>query len=201
MLLDTSELTNAVSSQRQRDDPYVDDIVERLRHDDALEVPLELTDLDVWSNYMNDDLYTMDVKVREFLKRTRYKRQSKNGYRTTASAVFAWIYGRQPEPGDGAACRILHELLRYYCTSYTGKTTYHGKPVNRVYRFTKFATNSKRPYSLKLRIEETRGENHAIFRDGPDSKIDKRSRRRRADRKDGECETGRRGDGGGGDEA
>lgn len=183
-LLDTSELMAAISREDQRRDAFVDDVVERLRDADALDIPIEFTDLDVWSNYMNEDMYELDIKVREFLKKTRYKRQAKDGYRTTASAVFAWIYGRQPEAGDGAVCRLLHELLKYYCTSYTGKTTFHGKPVNRVYRFSKFATNSKRPYSLRLRMEEM-GDNADIFREGPNSKVDKRAHSRRANRKDG----------------
>ena len=172
-LLDTSELMMAISSERQRGDPDVDDILDRLRYDDALEVPIELTDLDVWGNYMNDDMYEMDVKVRELLRKTRYKRQTKGGYRTTVPAVFAWIYGRQPGPPDGAACRLLHQLLKYYCTSYTGKTTFNGKPVNRVYRFSKFSGTNKRPYSLRLRMEEA--DDGDIFREGPDSKIDKRA--------------------------
>lgn len=179
-MLDLSALTEAVSSEDQRRDPDEKDVVSRLREDDALEVPIELTDLELWSNYMNDDLYEMDVKVREFLKRTRYQRQAKGGYRTTASMVFAWIYGRQPEPADGSVCRLLHELLKYYCTSYTGKTTFHGKPVNRVYRFSRFSGNSKRPYSLKLRMEEANGSGN-VFKSGPDSKVDKRSHGRRAD--------------------
>lgn len=179
-MLDTSELLAAVTNENQRRDPD-DDIIERFRTDTTLEVPIELTDLDLWSNYINDDIYEMDIKVREFLKRTRYKRQAKNGYRTTASMVFAWIYGRQPEAQDGAACRVIHTLLKYYCTSYTGKTTFNGKPVNRVYRFTKYATNSKRPYSLRLRLEEAKEGNNGVFRQGPNSKADKRSHGRQSD--------------------
>ena len=187
-MLDLSALTEAISTDRQRGDPDVDPIVDRLRDDDALDVPIELTDLECWANYMNDDLYEMDVKVREFLKRTRYQRQAKGGYRTTASVVFAWIYGRQPEARDGAACRLLHRLLKYYCTSYTGATTFHGKPVTRVYRFSRFSGNAKRPYSLKLRMEEATGGN--VFKSGPNSGADKRTYGRRANRPDGECEDG-----------
>lgn len=183
-MLDFTALTEAISTEGQRDDPYVDSVVDRLRDDDALDVPIELTDLDLWVNYMSDDLYHLDVKVREFLKKTRYKRESKGGYRTTVSVVFAWIYGRQPEPGDGAVCRLLHTLLKYYCTSYTGKTTFHGKPVNRVYRFSRYATNSKRPYSLRLRMEESNGKGD-VFKSGPNSNADKRAHRGRADREDG----------------
>ena len=188
-MLDTSELLEAISTDRQRD-AQDEAIIDRLRHDEALEVPIELTDLDLWSNYMSDDLYEMDSKVREFLKRTRYKRQSKGGYRTTVSMVFAWIYGRQPEAGDGSACRLLHALLKYYCTSYTGQTTFHGKPVTRVYRFSKFSANSKRPYSLRLRLEEAKGSGSSVFRQGPNSNVDKRTYGRRADREDGKRQDG-----------
>lgn len=181
-MLDTSELLGAISNEAQRALPD-DGVIERFRRDDALEVPIELTDLDLWANYMNDDIYEMDSKVREFLKRTRYKRQDKGGYRTTAQMVFAWIYGRQPTAADGAACRLLHTLLTYYCTSYTGRTTFQGKPVNRVYRFSKYASNGKRPYSLRLRIEEADGGD--VFRNGPDSKVDKRTHGRQPDRRDG----------------
>lgn len=180
-MLDIDALTEALSSESQRGDPFVDDIVTRLRDDEELEVPIEMTDLDVWCNYMNDDLYHMDRKVREFLRKTRYQRQAKGGYRTTAPVVFAWIFGRHPAAGDGAACRLLHELLKYYCTSYTGATTFHGKPVTRVYRFSRFSATNKRPYSIKLRLEECGGDVD-VFRDGPDSKIDKRTHGRRADR-------------------
>lgn len=180
-LLDVSDLTEAISSERQRIDA---DIVGALRRDDALEVPIELTDLELWSNYMDDGLYKMDKMVRDFLKRTRYKRAAKGGYRTTAQVVFAWIFGRQPEPGDGSVCRMIHTLLKYYCTSYTGATTFQGKPVSRVYRFSKFSGNGKRPYSLRLRIEESNGKGN-VFRAGPDSNADKRTHGRPADREDG----------------
>jgi len=183
-LLDLSALTDVVSTRGQRRDEDVGDVISRLRDDDALEVPIELTDLDLWANYMNDDLYEMDVKVREFLKRTRYQRQAKGGYKTTASVVFAWIYGRRPSAGDGSVCRILHELLRYYCTSYTGPTTFQGKKVQCVYCFSKFSGNSKRPYSLRLRMEEAK-DGDKVFKPGPGHDADKRSHGRRADRKDG----------------
>ena len=152
MALDTSKLFEAVGGDLQ--DQPDGNIIDRLRFDDSLNVPIELTDADMWTNYINEDLYNLDKKVREFLKKTRYQRNKKGGYRTTASLVFAWIYGRQPAPEDGAACRLLHELLKYYCTSYTGKTTYMGKTVARVYEFSRHACENRRPYSLKLRLEE-----------------------------------------------
>ena len=182
-MLDSSELFDAVGGDRQtRPD---EDILERFRKDGDLDVPIELTDLDRWANYINDDLYVMDKKIREFLKKTRYQRRKNGGYRTTASVVFAWIYGRQPEAADGAVCRMVHELLKYYCTSYTGSTTYQGKRVNRVYEFSQYATMNKRPYSLRLRLEEMDDENKNIWRRSNVDDSTKRRHGRRVHSKDG----------------
>ncbi len=185
-MLDTSKLYEAVGGKQAPADPDPD-IIERFRDEDALDFPIQMTDLDVWSNYINEDLYVMDKKVREFLKKTRYAREKKGGYRTTVSVVFAWIYGRKPEPKDSAVSRMLHELMKYYCTSYTGPTTYMGKKVQRVYEFSKYASENRRPYSLKLRMEEM-DEGKDPFRqpgDGTGNR-DKRRHGRRSNRKDGE---------------
>lgn len=182
-MLDTSELYKAVGGDRQ---PEPDkDIIERFRLDDSLNVPIELTDLDMWANYINDDLYVMDVKLREFLKKTRYTRMKKGGFKTTASVVFAWIYGRQPEASDGAACRVLHELLKYYCTEYTGPTTFQGKKVSRVYIFSKYATQNRRPYSLRLRLEESDAGTNPWRKSTVDDST-KRRHGRRSNSKDGQ---------------
>lgn len=154
--------------------------MDRFRNEDQFSVPVQLTDIDQWVNYTDDDLYYMDKRMRQFLKNIRYRKQAKGGYKTTAPLVFQYIYGKYPEPGDGSLFKILHELLKYYCTNYSGKTTYKGKKVSRVYTFSKYAAINKRPYSLRLRIEESEGGN--VFRDGPDSKRDKRTYGRRANR-------------------
>lgn len=177
-MLDTSELLEAVGGSYEADPDK--DIIERFRIDESLDVPIQLTDLDLWANYINDDLYLMDKKIREFFKKIRWGQQKKGGYRTTASVVFAWIYGHMPTPADGYACRMVHELLKYYCTSYTGETTYKGKAVSRVYRFSRYATKNKRPYSLRLRLEEAKDGNQAVFKRGPNSGKDKRTYGRRA---------------------
>jgi hypothetical protein len=179
-MLDTSALFDAVGGNRQQQPE--ENIIDRLRFDDALNVPIELTDADLWTNYINEDLYELDKKVREFLKKTRWTRKKKGGYKTTAPLVFAWIYGRQPEASDGAACRMLHELLKYYCTSYTGVTTYMGKKVTRVYEFSKYAFDKRRPYSLKLRLEEADGGKNP-WRKSP---IDDSKKRRNGRRKHSE---------------
>ena len=152
-MLDFSELEDIGYKADEPDQ----NVIERFRFDDALDVPPELTDLDLWTNYVNDDLYEMDKKVREFLKKTRYRREKDGYYRTTVPMVFAWIYGRRATSSDSMLCRTLHELMRYYCTCFTGKTTYNGKRVDRVYEFSKYATVRRKPYSLRLRLEECDG--------------------------------------------
>lgn len=155
-MLDISALDGAMNVRR--DDK--DDIVKRLRFDDALAVPIELTDEDMWSNYINGDLYAMDKALRAYLKKMRYVQERNKGFKTAVPLVFPYIFGRNPEPKDSAACRMLHELLRYYCTSYTGKSTIGGQKFNCVYKFNRYAAKNKRPYSLRLRLEEAneRGE-------------------------------------------
>lgn len=175
-MLDSTELLLAVGGEVEDPDQ---NIIERLRFEDSLEVPIELTDAEVWANYVNDDLYIMDKKIREFLKKTRTTREKNGGYKTTASIIFAWVYGRQPTPADGSACRVINRLLTYYCTSYTGETTFKGKRVARVYKFSKYATKNKRPYSLRLRLEENDGKGEP-FRRGPGFSKDKREYHRRA---------------------
>lgn len=169
-MLDTSELLAAVDPNHSEPEA---DIIQRFRMDESLDIPIQLTDVEVWANYTNDDLYAMDKKIREFIKGIRYAKERKGGYKTTASVVFTWIYGRAATPADGPAFRMLHLLLEYYCTGYTGKTTFQGKPVNRVYKFSKYAGRGKRPYSLRLRLEEA-GPNAAVWRGNPGAGKSKR---------------------------
>lgn len=175
-MLDSSELFEAIGGGSKEEPDQ--DVIERFRFDDSLNVPIELTDLELWANYVNDDLYVMDKKIRQFFKKIRWKQETRGGYRTTAQMMFAWIYGRQPSPSDGYACRMIHELLRYYCTSFTGETTFGGKRVNRVYKFSKYATKNKRPYSLRLRLEEAK-DGQDPWRRSPVSNEGKRSHGRR----------------------
>ena len=48
-----------------------DGVFERFRKRDEIDIPIELTDIDKWSNFVNDDLYEMDSKLREFLRKIR----------------------------------------------------------------------------------------------------------------------------------
>lgn len=172
-MLDSDELFEFLGGEISEPD---EDIISRLRFDDAFNIPVELTDIDLWKNYVNHDLYVLDKKIREFLKKTRKKRELKGGYKTTASAVFIWIYGRTPTSKDSYVCRMIHMLLRYYCTEYTGKSQLNNKVVPHVYKFSKYATRNKRPYSLKLRLEEAK-DGADVWRANPST--DKRSNSRR----------------------
>ena len=130
-------------------------IMERLRFDDSLDIPHQLTDLDMWLNYCNDDLYHLDKAVRELIKKSRWTRLTRGRMKTAVPLVFMQLFGRKAGPGDGKACKMLHRLFEYYCTSYTGASKIDGIRFDRVYYFGKYACRSKRPLSLRLRLEES----------------------------------------------
>lgn len=176
-MLDITALDGALNVRQQDRE----DIVERLRFDDALEIPIELTDEDMWSNYVNEDLYAMDKALRTYLRKMRYVQERNKGFRTAVPLVFPYIFGRKATPKDSAACRMLHMLLRYYCTDYTGKSTIGGKEFKVVYKFNRYAAKNKRPYSLRLRIEEAndRGEGKPFVPYGTKRKKGPESRRNR----------------------
>lgn len=175
----SDELFEILGGEEQEPDQ---DIINRLRFDDALDIPIQLTDIELWKNFVNNDLYEMDKKLRSFFKKTRMKRERDGGYKTTAAAMFLWIYGRKATSTDSHACRLLHMLLRYYCTEYTGQNTFNGKRVPHVYKFSRYATKNKRPYSLRLRLEEAENEAN-VWRANPTR--DKRTNRRRQDQPNG----------------
>lgn len=130
-------------------------LIEQLRFDDALEIPHQLTDLDMWKNYTDDRLYELDKEVRAFINKSRYgARRTKGCMRTAVPLVFMYIFGRAAGPEDSQICVILHRLLKYYCTRNTGSTTLDGTRFTRVYYFSRYAMSGKRPYSIRLRLEE-----------------------------------------------
>ena len=153
-------------------------IVERLRFDDALDLPHQLTDVDLWLNYCNDDLYYLDKEVRALIKKSRYTRESKGYMKTAVPLVFMQIFGRKTTPADSQVCRMLHQLLTYYCTKYTGTSKIGGVRFSRVYHFSKYAMRSRRPMSLRLRLEESEDGGEHNFRQYNTSK-DKRVKSRR----------------------
>lgn len=165
-------------------------IIDRLRFDDSLEIPWQITDLDLWANYVDNDLYELDKKVREFFSKNRYQRERKGQQKTAVPLVFAWIFGRPPTPADSQVCVKLHTLLRYYCTRYTGVNEIKGVRFTHVYYFSKYATKNKRPYSLRLRLE-TCNVNNAFtpYGSGRDKGPGARNARS-ADRTDGELSDG-----------
>lgn len=186
MSLDVSELIVAVGGELPEPDTTK---IEQLRMAKELEIPKQLTNVELWANFCNDELYEMDKLFRKFLLETQWSREKNGGQKVTASLVFAYLFGRKPGPSDGSVCRLLHKVMMYYCTSYKGRTTFQGQKVERLYIFSKYtaknANEMKRPISLRLRLEERDkyGPNR-LWAKGPDAYRDKREVRRR-NRKDG----------------
>lgn len=183
-LLNEEELWAEVDGDKLNDGRQ--SIIDEIRKNDLKEFPAAMTDADVWANYVNMDLYEMDVLVREWLAKTRWKREYRGGMRTTASLVFTEIFGHKPTGHDTGKCRILTKLLKYYAVRYNGPTTYQGKKVSMVYEFSKYGGVKRRPYSLKLRLEQIQDEDrikHAFRRTNRPTE-DLRGTGRRLARKD-----------------
>lgn len=141
-------------------------VVKRLKMDSeegGFDLPYQMTDVDMWVNYCNQDLYELDKEVRRYIKRIRYTRMKKGKFKTAVPFVFSWIFHRAPLPDDGQVCRILHRLLDYYATRTTGMSAIGGRKMTHVYHFSKYAGDHKRPYSLRLRLEEMEKEGRDGF--------------------------------------
>lgn len=152
-------------------------IIDRFRFDESLEIPHQLTDVDAWLNYCNDDLYYLDKAVRELISKSRWTRLTKGKMKTAVPLVFMQIFGRAATPQDSYVCRYLHRILRYYCTSYTGISKINGVRFSKVYHFSKYACRSKRPISLRLRLEESNAAESSFREYNPGA--DKRAEPRR----------------------
>jgi len=174
MALDFEDLNHVAQVDTEPDQSIID----RLRFDDALDIPHQLADLDVWLNYCNDDLYHLDKAIRAYIKKTRWSRQKKGRLTTAVPLVFMQIFGRKPGPHDSHVCMMMHRILQYYCTSYTGTSKIAGVRFTRVYHFSKYAMRSKRPMSLRLRLEESKDGGDHVFREYK-PRADKRGRARR----------------------
>lgn len=151
MPLDISGINDAFGLS---EDPEHEAFVDKI-YDDALEFPFQLTDIDAWKNYTDDELYAVEKKFRVYLKETRSQRvQGKN--KTALHLIFAYIYGRKPTPEDTRQNKTIKRVLEHYSTKVTGRSEIHGKPVAHVYYLTK-NTHLKKPLSLRLQLEESGG--------------------------------------------
>ena len=112
--------------------------------------------------------------------------------------MFLHLFGRRAEAADSQVCVDIHKILKYYCTSWAGPTAIKGQRYTKVYYFSKYSVQNKRPYSLRLRLEE-RNDEHA-YRSYGENK-DKHKPRRRRDKQDGEPGDGRGGEAGRGKDA
>lgn len=172
MALDFDALNELASVEVEPDQTIID----RLRFDDALEVPHQLTDIDMWLNYCNDDLYHMDKAIRAYINKSRWTRLTKGQMKTAVPLVFLNLFGRKPTAHDSQVCSMMHRLLDYYCTKKTGTSKIAGQRFNRVYYFSKYAMRSKRPYSLRLRLEESNGSSNSFrqYKPGEDKRAEPR---------------------------
>lgn len=173
-----------------------EDIAKLTLKDDFL--PLGLTEVEAWENYTNDKLYELDKMIRQWLKKTWYHRQKDGKMRTAVPILFTYLFGRPPEQKDSQTCAMMHKLLKYYCTRYTGKSTIKYQEFSRVYWFSKYSCKDRRPYSIRLRLEEL-DEGKDPFRVGPTERLDKSKKPRRAVFKNGKKQNGKRGKNGGHD--
>jgi hypothetical protein len=134
---------------------YEDDILIELRSKEGFELPPDITDADLWANYTDERLYLLDKKVREYFFATKYKRQyQEKEFRTSVPLVFACIFGRKPEAKDSQYCVLMHKLLTYYAKRKTGQNNINGKKFTNVYYIGPYQLLHRRPYSLRLRLEE-----------------------------------------------
>lgn len=119
------------------------------------DMPIALTDYELWQNYCDDELYDLDKALRKYLAKQKWRRRRDGGFKTSASLVFTYLFGRKPTQSDTRLTRKLNQLLRYYATRCSkGHARVNNKQYVRVYYFSKYASDNKRPYSLRLRMEE-----------------------------------------------
>lgn len=112
-----------------------------------------ITDLKVWDNYTDDELYELDKAVRKWIKQTDVKKIYKGKIRTTAQLVFLWIFGRQPDQyKDTRIIKKLNTLLRYYSQKEIHQTKLDHRNARNVYEFG-MNGGHKMAYSIRLRLE------------------------------------------------
>ena len=157
-----------------------ENLVNELRMDEDFGIPWQMTDFDVWNNYCDQRLYELDKLVREYLQSTSYYRSVKKGkmMRTAVPLLFVHLFGRPPTNKESQICVILHTLMKYYCTKYTGSTFLNNKRFSRVYYFSRYACRYRKPYSIRLRLELN---NEQPFR-SYDNRTDKTPEARRRNR-------------------
>ena len=66
-ILDASELFGIASSVTSYDYRNQEEMVEAIKADPEFELPVAMTDVEMWTNYTDDVLYELDKRVREFV--------------------------------------------------------------------------------------------------------------------------------------
>lgn len=110
-----------------------------------------------WENYSDDELYEMEVLLRQFLetKKNGWGTHSQAARKFTTNMMHQILYGT---PSPGRACgtvRKLNRLMNHYATRVWKKhgTTVRGERVNGKIYMLSARRLEKPPYSLRLRLE------------------------------------------------
>lgn len=111
-----------------------------------------------WANYSDDDLYMLEKLLRKWFavckESSRWMKTYKNR-KYTMGMVVEHIFGRKWDNAiDGRYSKKLKLLLQYYSTSVKSCGTIAGKKTRHTVYVIGSKRIDKRPYSLRLRIEE-----------------------------------------------
>lgn len=115
-----------------------------------------------WANYCDDDLYMLEKLLRKWFaacrESSRWMKTYKNR-RYTMGMVVERIFGRKWDSSiDCRYSKKLKLLLQYYSTSVKPSGVIAGKKTNHPVYVIGTKRIDKRPYSLRLRIEELAAE-------------------------------------------
>ncbi len=153
MALDWDALDVAAFENDREDNP-TNRVQKMLEESPGVELPADLTDLELWENYCDEELYLLEKKLREYFKAMMSRSVAKGGYRTSCQLVFVWMFGHKPDPKtDGPICKKLNRLLNFYAYEVTGNSQIAGKKFPKTYKISKYGTFGRRPLSVKLRME------------------------------------------------
>lgn len=157
MALDWSKVDQKVIERAMESDDWIEETnaVQELLDQEIPTLPPQMSDFTVWDNYIDEELYVLEKKLREYFESMRQYAKKNQGYQTTAPMVFNIIFGRPPQPEDRGICVKLNRLLNYYSYKITGKQKVGGKWADKVYWIRKYGTEKRRPMSIKLRMEWT----------------------------------------------
>lgn len=118
-----------------------------------------LTTPERWENFSNPLVYETDKRIREWIKsmRKHWKNGGKGSDRRYSRKDLVGILGLQNCIKNAHDDKIVSRIFAYYSTKIQETTSIRGKKVKKAYTISP-ARLKKKPYSLKLRLEELDGE-------------------------------------------